>query len=250
MCSEKAKILILVEGAKLDVKLMAHLLSIYGISQSHQIVSYKTNIYDLYQHMFIENEPDAVDLLQLLKEREPNPANKAIFDAHYSDILLIFDLDPQDTRFSSEKITQMINYFVESSDMGKLYLNYPMVEAFYHMRNIPDDDYNTYEATLLELQQHKYKDRVIRENRNHRFSKFAVDRSECNIIIHQNIAKAHFILSADTDIDLQAHLLPDAARILAAQLVKLQKDRSVFVLSTCVFYIPEYNPNLLKDSAG
>lgn len=247
MCSEKAKILILVEGAKLDVKLMEHLLSIYGISQSHQIVSYKTNIYDLYQHMFVENEPDAVDLLQLLKEREPNPANRAIFDEHYSDILLIFDLDPQDTRFSSEKITQMINYFVESSDMGKLYLNYPMVEAFYHMRSIPDHEYNTYEATLLELQEHKYKERVIRENRNHRFSKFAVDRSECNIIVHQNIAKAYAILSANTDSNWQTNLLPDASKILTAQLVKLQEEHSLFVLCTCVFYIPEYNPSLLTD---
>lgn len=34
--------------------------------------------------------------------------------------------------FTPEKIKRMSDYFVESSDMGKLYLNYPMVEAFYH----------------------------------------------------------------------------------------------------------------------
>ena len=38
-------------------------------------------------------------------------------------------------------------YFTESSEMGKLYLNYPMVEAFYHMKSIPDENYTSYLAT-------------------------------------------------------------------------------------------------------
>ena len=37
-----AKILILVEGEKTDVKLMNHLLQVYGISEDHVIVSYNT----------------------------------------------------------------------------------------------------------------------------------------------------------------------------------------------------------------
>jgi len=52
MANDKAKILVLVEGEKTDVKLMEHLLTIYGIDKNHQIVSYKTNIYDLYDKMF------------------------------------------------------------------------------------------------------------------------------------------------------------------------------------------------------
>ena len=82
-----------------------------------------------------------MDLLQLLKSREPNLSKKALFDDSYSDILLIFDLDPHDSGFTPEKIIGMANYFVESSDMGKLYINYPMVEAFYHMASIPDPDF-------------------------------------------------------------------------------------------------------------
>ena len=79
----------LVEGAKMEIKLMEHLLSVYGISQSHQIVSYNTSIYDLYAHMFVDTDPDDVDLLQLLKERETDPAKKKLFDDRYSDILCL-----------------------------------------------------------------------------------------------------------------------------------------------------------------
>lgn len=48
MAKEKAKILMLFEGAKTDVKLMTHLLEVYGIDNNHTIVSYNTNIYTLY----------------------------------------------------------------------------------------------------------------------------------------------------------------------------------------------------------
>ncbi len=68
-----AKILILVEGEKTDVKLMNHLLQVYGISEDHVIVSYNTNIYTLYKAMFLDNDPETIDLLQLLKSKEKDP---------------------------------------------------------------------------------------------------------------------------------------------------------------------------------
>lgn len=130
--NKMSKILVLVEGAKTDLRLMKHLLHIYGIDNNHEVVSYDTNIYVLYQDMFSDGDPSSIDIQQLLKERENDPVKKEIFDAYYSDILLVFDLETQDPRFSEDKILEMTQFFVESSDMGKLYLNYPMVEAFYH----------------------------------------------------------------------------------------------------------------------
>ena len=64
------------EGEKTDHKLMERLLSIYGISDSHEIVPYRTNIYTLYSEMVREGDPHSVDLLQLLKERETNEERK------------------------------------------------------------------------------------------------------------------------------------------------------------------------------
>src|SRR5690606_34418543 len=183
-------ILVLVEGAKTDLRLMEHLFHLYGIDDKHQVVSYNTNIYTLYNKMFKDGNPADVDILQLLKENESDPQKKEIFNKRYSDILLIFDLDPHDSQFSEDKIMEMINFFVESSDMGKLYLNYPMVEAFYHMKNIPDPDYNSYTVSMDELRSKTYKQRVNSENRNRDYSKFAVNRMECNIVIQQNIDKA------------------------------------------------------------
>ncbi len=240
--SEKVpKILMIVEGAKTDVKLMTHLLDMYSISRNHEIVSYNTNIYTLYREMFADGDPDSMDILQILKSRESDQDKKKIFDEVYSDILLIFDLDPQAPDYSAEKINEMQQYFTESSDMGKLYLNYPMVEAFYHMEEIPDSNYSDRTATLEELKKGGYKTRVNKENRNHDYTKFAVDRGECNIVIRQNIDKGFLLTQADSTMQL-----PDLNKILLKQVDSLNTEQKVWVLCTCAYYIADYNSKLIE----
>ncbi len=247
MDNAKSKILVLVEGSKTDYKLMDKLLSVYGIDTSHQIVSYNTNIYTLYNAMFRDKDPDSLDLLQVLKEREPDDEKKRVFDQAYSDILLIFDLDPQAPDFTLEKICEMASYFTESTDMGKLYLNYPMVEAFYHMKDIPDVLYNTYIATMDELKNNQYKKRVNEENRNHDQRKFAVNKTECNTVIRQNIEKAYFISLGTIPNELATVSAPEGIQILQKQLKMLSSKNEISVLCTCVFYITDYNPKLLTE---
>lgn len=240
MNTEKAKILVLVEGEKTDVQLLEHLLCVYGINKRHQIISYNTNIYALYDQMFRDN-PDDIDIQQLLKERESNPERKKIFDIRYTDVLLIFDLDPQDPRFEAHKIKRMVSYFNESSEMGKLYLNYPMVEAFYHMKSIPDKDYISYYATIEELHNKSYKARVRNECRSRNYKKFAATKDECDTVIKQNIHKAELLTHSAPG----SLYLPESSDILDAQLIKLKKESAVSVLCTCIFYIPDYNPTLI-----
>ena len=245
MNKQKAKILMLVEGEKTDVVLMKHLLAIYGISDRHQIVSYNTNIYVLYNRMFKEDDPNSLDLLQVLKENEKDETKKKIFDERYSDILLIFDLDPQDDLFSAMKIHQMLEFFNESSENGKLYINYPMVESFYHMKRVPDPDYNTYTVSMVELQQKTYKSRVQNENRDHDYRKFARNLAECNTVISQNIEKALLI----TNNSISDNPLPPlASDILNAQVSKIEREKCLFILCTCGFYIIDYNPNLINQN--
>lgn len=242
MAESLVKILILVEGASTDVKLMKHLLDTYGITRNHEIISYNTNIYTLYKEMFEDNDPDSIDLLQLLKSREKDIHKKEIFDEVYSDILLVFDLDPQDNQFSSSKITEMQNFFSESSDMGKLYINYPMVEAFYHMKSIPDDEYNSRMVTETELNNGLYKARVNRENRDKDYRKFAVDRTECNIIIKQNLEKGRSLVREFAE----NNKVPSTINILNKQLDEYKINKSLYVLCTCVYYIAEFNSKLLN----
>ena len=232
------KILIIVEGAKTDLKLMKHLLNVYGIDKRHQIVSFNTNIYTLYNEMFAGGDPENLDILQVLKEREHNDEKRRILDDIYSDILLVFDLDPQAPDFSPNKICEMMSYFTESSDMGKLYLNYPMVESFYHMKSIPDDEYLERKIAVSLLS--KYKSIVNSENRNKDYTKFAVNKEECDIVIRQNLEKGK-LLSNEA-----AAQIPDEVKILEKELSLIDSEESVSVLCTCTYYIAEYDSKLIE----
>ena len=244
MDKQKAKILVLVEGSRRETALMNHLLAIYGIGERHQIVSYNTNIHVLYNSMFKDEDPNTLDLLQVLKEREKDEVKRAVFDERFSDILLIFDLDPQDDLYSENKIQQMLEFFCESSENGKLYINYPTAESFYHMRTIPDPQYNLYTVTLNELKEKTYKTRVNAESRDHDFRKFAQTKDECDVVILQNVSKAFLITGQSIT---NAILPPPATEILHKQSTKLITEDCLYVLCTCGFYIIDYNPNLLND---
>jgi hypothetical protein len=248
--TDKKKILVLVEGAKTDVVLMEKLFSTYRIDVQYEIVSYCTNIYTLYQEMFRDGVDgfDEIDILQVLKAREKDVGKKKIFDAKYTDILLIFDLDPQDPQFDAQHIQLMQKYFHESSDMGKLYLNYPMVEAFYHMKSIPDVEYSGRTASLSELKQKTYKLRVQQETRGHDYRKFAATKKDCTIVILQNISKALSLSAGKTvkweDITNTINTI-DLSTVLNQQLLQLKNHGFIYVLCTCGFYIADFNPQLL-----
>jgi hypothetical protein len=240
MAKSKSRVLILVEGEKVETRLMNYLFKLYNIDMKYEIVSYNTNIYVLYDKMFSDGKPLDMDILQVLKEQDPT--KKHIFEQNFTDILLIFDLDPHDSQFKECKISAMMRHFVESTDMGKLYLNYPMVEAFYHMKSIPDVDYNDRTATLSELNRGTYKQRVNRESYKHDYSKFAATRKECDIVIKQNIEKGHYMLTT-TNID---NAPPNEIMVLNKQLDTMSSSKAVYVLCTCVFFISEYNPKFLS----
>lgn len=239
----KRKILLLVEGAKRDVALMRLLFQIYTeIDAKYEIVSYNTNIYTLYRELFEGENAGDFDLLQVLKSREPNAEAKKLFDERYTDILLIFDLDPHDPLFTADRIRKMQAYFSESSDMGKLYINYPMVEAFYHMRQIPAEDYNTTVVTREELVGGMYKARVGNESRGRDFRKFITGREDCTLVIQQNLNKA-FSLLGEAEYTGGWHEV-DMLALLNKQLSFWAQDY-IHVLATCCLYIYDYDYKLL-----
>ena len=112
--ANKTKILLIVEGAKKEVELVEKLLQEYKVKVEREIYVYGTNIYELYEKVFLgnEDEMDSIDLLQKLKEKD---SDNPILDEKFSDIILIFDYDPQDNRYSEERIKLMLDYFSEST---------------------------------------------------------------------------------------------------------------------------------------
>lgn len=231
--------MVIVEGPKTEVTLMEKLLGIYGISDNHKLYSYNTNIYELYNRLPADpKDYQYIDILQILKAREQDSKKLAILNQNYSDIIMIFDFDPQDPQFSPIKIRRMAEYFIESTDMGKLYLNYPMVESFYHMKSIPDPDYDSYYTMMNVLKNKDFKRDVGQICRDGDYRKFAAKRDKCNIVIKQNLDKACKLTGVKFGI-------PSELQILKEELKFLSKGK-VSILNTCVFYILDFNSALIS----
>ena len=142
---ERHRHLLIVEGNHEKNELMKLLLKCFPEidMKLDDIVIYETNIYMLYQNlekMYPDGwyEQDVNLPLLVSKKKGIEPSLDA---ANFTTILLIFDYERHDPNYSEEKIVQMQEYFQDETSVGKLYLNYPMVESYQHLYQIPDEGY-------------------------------------------------------------------------------------------------------------
>lgn len=138
---KKNKILFIVEGEVAEPRVLQNISEKLGID-SQQIYSYKTNIYTLYKKLketFGEDEDyDIFSFIVELEGEKKNPNEIVnIPRSHISEIYLLFDFDAYDSndiQGNIEKISELVEVFDNESELGKLYISYPMVEALtcYH----------------------------------------------------------------------------------------------------------------------
>ena len=110
-----------------------------------EIWIYGTNIYQLYNDIVKEYDEEwaeenvDIDLpFVITKKQYPN---KLRYKEDFTNIVLVFDYERHDTNFSEEKILEMQRCFVDAADMGKLYINYPMIESYRHLCQLPDGNF-------------------------------------------------------------------------------------------------------------
>ena len=123
-----SKISILLEGEKLEKDIILKLKDIYKFKNNIEIFIYKTNIHNLYKDIKNTNDNSFLDIITLLrrKEKDFNLQKNEV-----REIYLFFDSDMQDPKANNENLKEMLEYFNDETDKGKLYISYPMVEAFF-----------------------------------------------------------------------------------------------------------------------
>ncbi len=107
---------------------------------------YGTNIYQLYDDIVkeygeqwaIENED--IDLPFLISKKKKMESLR--YKEDFTNIILVFDYERHDIHFSGDKINRMQSCFIDATDMGKLYINYPMIESYQRLCKLPDEGYS------------------------------------------------------------------------------------------------------------
>lgn len=133
----KEKTLFIFEGEKTEEKLVSKLEENF-LGDRHAIKCvFDAEIYQLYRA--IKNEDGfSVDIVSLLKERSDKNAEKlkSYSRDSFAYVYLFFDYDAHATLADDDKVKEMLSFFNDETEEGKLYISYPMVESIRHFKDI------------------------------------------------------------------------------------------------------------------
>lgn len=233
----KTKILLIVEGDVEEVRILGShthgLLKL--IDAEYEIVTFANPIYELYEAYKNGEYDDIVAYLRRFKglKIENDKLSKNLFSAIY----LIFDFEPHYQKYSDEDIIDILNVFSNETENGKIYINYPMVESFYHLKDLPDIEYVN-RVINLPLKNGKTYKKIV--NLESVLQKNRLTDEILELIILQNFEKAKKIIeSCNMEIDYEI--------VLRKQLELKKCSNQLFVLSTFPLMIIDYNQDILTS---
>lgn len=211
------------------------------------------------------DEPE--DIVTILKKKIISEKDTKLEDIHrrsdVSQIYLFFDYDrhnSEDCRIPDEEIQKMLDFFDdETSDYGKLYISYPMVESIYYFKTeLPDNNYYTY--TSKTSLGRRFKEKVNKDShyKNLDFLAFKTSRKKhlvtipsSNIVIDNikqnwlyllelNVKKANYICSNVLDYPENKEAIC-SKEIFKNQLIKyVNRNQEVSILNSFPLFLYEY----------
>lgn len=139
--------LFIVEGQEYEPKVLEHLWNnlVPQYANAKVIYTFRAHIYRLYK--ILHEDPD-LSLIGVLKERFPEALPADADEDTFQEVFLVFDydghvnmpIDPANagTHLEGDRIlAEMLEYFDDEYEHGRLFLNYPMVESIKHLKDDP-----------------------------------------------------------------------------------------------------------------
>lgn len=240
MASSNKKILFLVEGKSESKSVKNIAEKMFSLTkENYEIVSNDTVIYELFKKL--RNDPD-LSLVGYLKAEgkitlKPGELSKEAF----SQIYLIFDFDPHYGEYSDDGIREMLRFFDNETENGKLYINYPMFEATFYIDDF-DHPERLYEMVSISECNGKCFKKRVREiscfGRKNHLDFSLRNPNDVYQSIRWNFKRAIYLIK-------QNEL--DYMMILEKQIESKNSETKKFlILSTFVLMIIDYNPEILK----
>lgn len=263
-------ILFIFEGAAREptlFKTMEHLF--FSNKTETMICSFNNNIYNLYKKIkeSIDETGEPEDIITILKDKlvsdKDNPLQNIPRRSDFSEVYLFFDYDSHNNKsqqVSNEQINAMLEFFNdETSDFGKLYISYPMIESVYcaHMR-LPNENYCSYTSPVALGKKYKQKVKeesfygnldfvAFRENRKHQYINLPKNENRINEIrqnwiylVEMNVKKANYICYGKNTYPAKKENIGQK-NIFKSQLEKyVQRNSEVAVLFSFPLFLYDY----------
>lgn len=213
---DRGKTLFIVEGHHEKNTLFSNLAKSYPELKlkSDRIEIYGTNIYALYNIIRKEYGEDwgeqDIDLPWLVSNNE-----RRLYKEDFVNILLVFDYERHDPQFSEEIIVKLQNCFCDATDMGKLYINYPMVESYEHLYSLPDPQYENLKVSVSLRPGSQYK-RIVQKTELSKIMEFPVRLN--------SVLKSYHISDKDCESCVEALLGIEDGNKIEEKIQSIMKD--------------------------
>lgn len=141
-------ILFVFEGKKKEPAIFESLRKIYFRREDSVVVcTYNTDFHSLYKALS-END---WELFYVLRERLQQRGENTLDGykaSDFSQTYLFFDYDFQNSHIpldeQNRRLEEMLLYFNEETENGKLFINYPMIESLVYTKRLPDEQFDSY----------------------------------------------------------------------------------------------------------
>lgn len=177
------KILFIFEGEKTEEQIVSNMQSFFVNENTTVKCVYGAEVYQIYKEIVKDND---LDTFNLLKER--NIENRRVLEDYtredFAEIYLFFDYDGHSTLANDGRLHELLEFFKEETDKGKLYVSYPMVEALKHICDI-----NNFKNLVIECKENVSYKKLVHEtclNCLQNFNKYDLE-------IWKKLIKAHLM---------------------------------------------------------
>lgn len=244
MTRQPAKVLCLTEGENLEPRFFKCLAKSLGLNV--KVFQVRTNIYALYK--LLKDEDFQLDIKTAVARMPTSQLDKKTLEDKYLCTYLIYDLDLQhgvsgwpkrfwDGRRSREKnlsvVREMVEYFDDEYDetVGKLLINYPMMESYEDCNAFFMDEYRDLECPVMSGK--FYKRRTSRRVVHHK-SVGSYERADFTDLMAQNARKLTSLLTGRWDCLRYEEFqrLCDQKKIFERQCVCIRQKGRMGVLNT------------------
>jgi len=126
------------------------------------ICTYDCVIYSLYTRM--KEYGDDGDIVKILKEKyigmKDAPIKEEMEGNQFSEVFLFFDYDLHHNNEMSVEdkdiaIDEMLSFFNNETEKGKLYISFPMAEALFYTKYLEDTNFTEYAVSIEESRKFK-----------------------------------------------------------------------------------------------
>lgn len=190
---KKNGVLFIFEGERKEPNFFHNIKKIYPEYIDYKFLCVCGNIYMLYNDI---SKDEDLDIVELIKSYHI-PKNKKIFEEiereniKISEIYMFFDFDGHDSKYNSEKLLKMLKLFDNETELGKLYISYPMIEAYTHLKSFDDEEFKNRICLIEDCGTYKKvcsDESCIKDPRK-------IKKEELKIIFAHNMKKMNYIVN-------------------------------------------------------